>query len=103
MKKKKIVIGVSGASGSIYAIRLLQVLKEIPEVEVHGTVSDWAYENIRLETNLKKCGCLFKGRKKTAPCSKRNTTFYTSFGKFIKTITNGGSYYSSNACFLQSS
>lgn len=54
MKKKKIVIGVSGASGSIYAIRLLQVLKEIPEVEVHGTVSDWAYENIRLETNLKK-------------------------------------------------
>lgn len=54
MKKKKIVVGISGASGSIYAIRLLEALRKIPEIEIHGTVSDWAYENIKLETALKK-------------------------------------------------
>ena len=54
MTKKKIVVAISGASGSIYAISLLRALKKIPDIEVHGVVSDWAYENIRLETDLTK-------------------------------------------------
>lgn len=51
---KKIIVAISGASGSVYAIDLLKALQQIPEVEVHGVISDWAYENIRLETDLTK-------------------------------------------------
>ena len=35
-RKKKIVIGVSGASGTIYAINLVKKLKEYPMIETHG-------------------------------------------------------------------
>ncbi|NVD32367.1 hypothetical protein HV444_11920 [Enterococcus faecium] len=41
-RKKKIVIGVSGASGTIYAINLVKKLKEYPMVETHGIISPWA-------------------------------------------------------------
>jgi 4-hydroxy-3-polyprenylbenzoate decarboxylase len=36
---KRLVIGISGATGSIYGIRLLEVLKAVPEVETHLVVS----------------------------------------------------------------
>ena len=35
MMKKRIIIGISGASGVIYGIRLLQVLKDDLEIETH--------------------------------------------------------------------
>ena len=50
--KKRIVIGISGASGTVYAIDLLKKLKTIPEVETHVIVSQWAKENLKLETDL---------------------------------------------------
>lgn len=46
-----IVIGVSGATGTIYAIHLLKALKEIPEVNTHLIMSDWAKENLKIETS----------------------------------------------------
>lgn len=51
---KRVIVAISGASGSVYAIDLLKQLKKFPDVEVHGVISKWAYENIRLETTLSK-------------------------------------------------
>nr|WP_191987379.1 UbiX family flavin prenyltransferase [Companilactobacillus jidongensis] len=50
-RKKKIVIGVTGASGTIYAIDLIKKLQKIPNVETHGVFSAWAKKNLQLETD----------------------------------------------------
>lgn len=47
---KKIVVAISGASGSIYGIDLLEKLSKIPDIETHLVISKWAEENIKLET-----------------------------------------------------
>lgn len=47
----EIVIGVTGATGVIYAVRLLEILKSITNVNTHLILSDWAKENLKLETN----------------------------------------------------
>ena len=39
MNHKRLVIGMSGASGAIYGIRLLELLGERPDVETHLVVS----------------------------------------------------------------
>jgi len=44
-----LVIGITGASGAVYGIRMLEVLKEAG-VETHLVVSKWAEETIKLET-----------------------------------------------------
>lgn len=46
---EKMILGISGASGVIYGIRLLQVLKEI-NIESHLVVSKSAIRNIAIET-----------------------------------------------------
>jgi len=46
----KLVVGISGASGAIYGIRLLQVLKETHRVETHLIISEAATTTIKLET-----------------------------------------------------
>jgi len=47
----RLIIGMSGASGLIYGIRLLEILQEIPEVETHLVLSEAARLNITVETN----------------------------------------------------
>ncbi|MBP6470471.1 MAG: UbiX family flavin prenyltransferase [Chloroflexi bacterium] len=47
---KKMIIGISGASGVIYGIRLLSVLRELPDVETHLIVSRAGAITIGLET-----------------------------------------------------
>jgi len=47
---KRLIVGITGASGSIYAVDLLERLHEIPEIEVHLVMSKWAEYNLRLET-----------------------------------------------------
>ncbi|MBI5029801.1 MAG: UbiX family flavin prenyltransferase [Chloroflexi bacterium] len=46
----RIVVGMSGSTGAIYGIRLLQVLAELKEVETHLVISTPAKETIALET-----------------------------------------------------
>jgi 4-hydroxy-3-polyprenylbenzoate decarboxylase len=48
---RRLVIGLSGASGAIYGIRLLEVLREAPDVETHLVMSGAARQTIGLETD----------------------------------------------------
>ena len=52
MMKKRIIIGISGASGVIYGIRLLQVLKDDLEIETHLVLTKGGKLNITLETDF---------------------------------------------------
>jgi 4-hydroxy-3-polyprenylbenzoate decarboxylase len=47
----RLIVGISGASGVIYGIRLLEVLKEHTEVETHLIISNGGKLNISLETS----------------------------------------------------
>ena len=48
-KHVKIVIGLSGASGIIYGIRLLEILHSI-DIQTYLIISEWAKKNIEIET-----------------------------------------------------
>jgi 4-hydroxy-3-polyprenylbenzoate decarboxylase len=48
--KKRIVIGISGASGAILAVELLQILRETPDYETHLVISRGAEATILQET-----------------------------------------------------
>jgi flavin prenyltransferase len=47
----RLLVGISGASGAVYGIRLLEVLSAVPTVEVHLITTPAARETIRLETD----------------------------------------------------
>jgi len=49
---KRIVIGLSGASGLPIAIRLLEVLKANPEIETHLVMSEGAEKTVGYETKM---------------------------------------------------
>ena len=49
----KLVVGVSGASGSIYGLRLLQKLRAAPGAEIHLIVTRSAEKTLFLETGKK--------------------------------------------------
>ncbi|RKX74362.1 MAG: aromatic acid decarboxylase [Spirochaetes bacterium] len=46
----RIIVGISGASGAIYAIKVLEELKK-QKVETHLVVSDWGEITIKTETS----------------------------------------------------
>ena len=49
--KKRIIVGLSGASGVIYGIRMLEHLQSMEDVESHLVMSEGARINIKIETN----------------------------------------------------
>ncbi len=49
---EEIIIGISGASGVQYGVRLLETLREIKGFETHLIVSESAKKLIRIETEL---------------------------------------------------
>ncbi len=48
---KRLIVGMTGATGSIFGIRLLQALQQT-EVETHLVVSKWAQRTIEHETGM---------------------------------------------------
>jgi len=50
--KRKVIIGISGASGAIYGIRALQHLASLDDIESHLILSDSAKTTIALETDF---------------------------------------------------
>jgi len=48
----KLIVGISGASGTLYGIRLLQVLAGNPKVETHLILSKGAEVTLKLETTF---------------------------------------------------
>ncbi len=50
MPVKKLIIAISGASGAIYGIRMLEVLRDVKSVETHAIISTAAEKTIELET-----------------------------------------------------
>lgn len=47
---KPLIVAMTGATGAIYGIRLLEVLRE-KAIEVHLVISPWAEKTISLETD----------------------------------------------------
>ncbi|WP_195467205.1 UbiX family flavin prenyltransferase [Clostridium sp. D43t1_170807_H7] len=46
-----LIIGVTGATGTVYAVRLLEYLKDIEEIKTHLIMSKWAINNLEVETD----------------------------------------------------
>ena len=46
----RLIVGITGASGVIYGIRFLEVLREL-HIESHLIISSWGLKNIEIETN----------------------------------------------------
>ncbi len=46
-----LIVGITGASGVIYGIRLLEVLSKMREIETHLIISEVAETNIKYETD----------------------------------------------------
>lgn len=49
--RKRLVVGISGATGSIYGIRLLEVLRSLPDLESHVVLSPAAKRTLVEETD----------------------------------------------------
>jgi len=47
----ELVVGVTGATGTIYAVKLLEALKEVENVNTHLIMSEWAIKNLEIETD----------------------------------------------------
>jgi 4-hydroxy-3-polyprenylbenzoate decarboxylase len=49
---RRIVVAISGASGAVYGVRLLQVLRTAPGIEAHLVVSAAGWRNVRHEMRM---------------------------------------------------
>ena len=50
----RIVVAISGASGAVYGVRLLQALASLDHVESHLTVSSAGFLNLQQELDLSR-------------------------------------------------
>ena len=49
---KRIIVAISGASGAVYGVRLLQMLRGMPGVQTHLTVSEAGWLNVQQELDM---------------------------------------------------
>ncbi len=50
----KFIIAITGATGAIYGVRLLQVLRDLPQIQTHLIVSDAGWLTIAHELDMSK-------------------------------------------------
>ena len=48
----RLIVGMTGATGAVLGIRVLEHLAQMPEVETHLVLSRWARSTIELETGM---------------------------------------------------
>ena len=48
--KRRMIVAITGASGSVYGVRLLELLRARPDIELHLVMSKSAARTIALET-----------------------------------------------------
>jgi 4-hydroxy-3-polyprenylbenzoate decarboxylase len=49
---RRIIVGISGASGAVYGVRLLQALRDCNAVQTHLVVSDAGWRNVQEEGGM---------------------------------------------------
>ena len=54
MNSKRIIVAISGASGAIYGVRLLQMLRALGNVQTHLTISDAGLLNLQQELDMSR-------------------------------------------------
>lgn len=54
VKLKRIIVAITGATGAVYGVRLLQHLQALPEIQTHLLISDAGVLNIHQELELKR-------------------------------------------------
>jgi polyprenyl P-hydroxybenzoate/phenylacrylic acid decarboxylase-like protein len=54
MTKKRIILGMTGATGAIYGKRILEVLRDLGDYETHLVISDAGVLNVQYELGLKR-------------------------------------------------
>jgi flavin prenyltransferase len=52
--KKRIIIAMTGATGAVYGVRMLQILKAQSEWETHLVISDAGVVNLKYEMDMKR-------------------------------------------------
>lgn len=52
ISRRRLVIGITGATGSTYAVRMLQTLRDVVDIETHLVVSPSGVLNIKYELDL---------------------------------------------------
>jgi polyprenyl P-hydroxybenzoate/phenylacrylic acid decarboxylase-like protein len=52
--KKRLIVGITGATGAIYGVQVLKTLKELPEWESHVVMSDAGALNLWHELKMKR-------------------------------------------------
>lgn len=52
--KRRLIIAMTGATGAIYGLRMLEVLKSQPAWETHFLISDAGVVNLKHELNMKR-------------------------------------------------
>ncbi|MGJ0484767.1 MAG: UbiX family flavin prenyltransferase [Methylomicrobium sp.] len=54
MQKKRLIIAMTGATGAVYGVRMLQHLQSQPEWETHLIISDAGVVNLKHEMDMKR-------------------------------------------------
>jgi 4-hydroxy-3-polyprenylbenzoate decarboxylase len=73
---KRLIVGITGATGAIYGVRLLDALNQA-EVETHLVLSNWGARTIEHETGL------------TLPALQERATVVHGTGNMAATISSG--------------
>jgi 3-polyprenyl-4-hydroxybenzoate decarboxylase len=52
---RRIVVGMTGATGAVLGVEVLRRLQGCPDVQTHLVLSRWARATIQLESDRKRC------------------------------------------------